>query len=167
MRGFYFGRLTPSEFYTFAAMLYFGGWHGDVRLITRPMIQDLTGMSRATITRALAGLRRKGFIVRKNSPHKKGALWKVNTESNEIATSGDFLELFPPREGDLKAQIEPLNSGLTAQYEPPRETPSDQFRNSRSSLGGEVDMPQGEVVPPLVVFSKRKAKGKKQNRTAE
>lgn len=86
-------QLSDSEFKIFAAMLLMGGWHGDVRLITRPMIQEITGKSKATITRALAGLKRKGFIERRISPRKSGALWKVNTEAWEIARSGDVFDL--------------------------------------------------------------------------
>ena len=103
MRDHDFKRLTDNEFVVYQAMKYLGGWRGDVRLITRPMIEKQTGKSRRTIDRALDGLKLKGFIVRKPSPNKTGALWKVNAELAEIAMSSDHLDLLDPEEKEFNA----------------------------------------------------------------
>lgn len=103
MREAYF-RLTDSEFKVFAAMLLLGGWRNDCRVITNSMIQELTGKGKATIERAQAGLKAKGFIVRQSSPKKMGALWKVNARTGDILNHADLNLLFPDDIEDLTPQ---------------------------------------------------------------
>ena len=182
----YFGKLTPTEFYTYAAMIMLGGWKEGMQVITNPQIQKKTNMSRSTITRAQSALKGKGFLKRETSAYKLGSLWTVNTEGKDIAAAaaGDMSELFPTDKIDLCAQSEPTKVDLCAQYEPPRKRSTktnskaperERTRVREWGIGGEapkvlgqerplcgsVDSPRGEVVPPLVVNAKRKGKSEK------
>ena len=99
MREAYFKRLTDAEFVVFAAMLLFGGWKNDCRVITNQAIRELTGKAKKSIERAQAGLMRKGFIIRQPSPKKWGALWKINIKTTDIIEScADLSDLFPDEE---------------------------------------------------------------------
>ncbi len=103
MERFFFDKMTPTEFKTFATMLMLGLYRGGCHVITNEDIKKWSGLSKRTIERAQAGLKRKGFLKRHNTPVKCGSLWQAFTKTEDVLEHCKDHRLLFPENGKFVA----------------------------------------------------------------